>query len=268
MTVMFQHSATGDMVSAIDNNIDRTNVRLTPGRHWAMVFNLTPDEFDNICFRGLDDVATAEVYARELTAPRWHSLPSDDNSYVAFQPQRLATDTILTTAVEPTAEPRSIGTLHPRSIIHTLHITVATGNPGALIAARGAISGLASGRRLASDSPNTTTVIHLIDSESWTRSDDASVNASVSCFGLPPSHRGLPDENVLEFQALLADGKTIKTYTIPVGHLIKEADGHGNSLDMTLELKLDPALPSTGNTGDIDVWIKDWDGSIDLNLPL
>lgn len=268
MTLLFHHSTTGAMVTAADNNTDHTTTRLTEGRHWTTVFNLTPDEFENIGFRGLESVAGAEVYARECVPPEWLTLPYDDNSYVACQPPRLAADTILTAAVVPTSEPRIIGTLHPRNIIHSLHITVATGTPDALIAARGAISGLASGRKLASDTRNTPTVIHLIESDSWTRSADASVSATVRCFGLPNDHRGRPDENVLEFQALLADGKTVKRYTLPVGHLIKDAAGHDNGLDITIELTLDPALPSVGNAGNIDVWIKDWDGSIDVNLPL
>lgn len=266
MTVVFHHSATGAMVRAIDNNTDHTTAALPTGRYWATVFNLTPDEFDDIGFRGFETAETAEAYAREYTGRRWDTIPCNDNSYVACQPQRLATDTILTAAVEPTSETRVIGTLHPCNIIHTLHISVTTGTPGALIAARGAISGLASGRRLASDRPNTDTVIHLIDSDSWSRSADASVQTTVRCFGLPPTRQGLPEENIFEFQALLSDGKTVKTYTMPVGHLIKAAAG--NDLDIHLELKLDPVLPSAGDGGNIDVWLQDWDGSIDLNLPL
>lgn len=268
MTLLFHHSTTGVMVTAADNNTDHTTTHLTEGRHWATVFNLTPDEHDNIGFRGLESVSTAEVYARECAAPEWLTLPYDDNSYVACQPPRLAADTIMTAAVEPTSETHVIGTLHPRNITHSLHITVATGTPGALIAARGAISGLASSRGLASDTPDSSTLIHLIESDSWTRSADASVSATVRCFGLPNGHSGLPGENVLEFQALLADGKTVKRYTLPVGHLIKNAADHDNTFDMTIELTLDPALPSVDNAGDIDVWIKDWDGSIDVNLPL
>ncbi|MCM1501882.1 MAG: DUF5119 domain-containing protein [Bacteroidales bacterium] len=266
MTVLLHHSSTGAMVRTMDNNTGHTTAVLPAGRHWATVFNLTPDEFDDIGFRGLETAGTAEAYAREYTGHRWHTIPCNDNSYVACQPQRLATDTILTAAVEPASEIQIIGTLHPCNIIHSLHISVATGRPGALIAARGAISGLASGRRLASDRPNTATVTHLIDSDSWSRSADASVQALVHCFGLPPNRQGLPEENIFEFQALLSDGKTVKTYTMPVGHLIKAAAGH--DLDMHLELKLDPALPPTDSGGSIDVWLKDWDGSIDLNLPL
>ena len=271
MTIMFHHSETGQMTHAIDNNTASTTAGLESGRYWATVFNLTPGEFSNIGFRRLNAVETAEAFAREYDGHKWLTIPSDDNSYVACQPEWLAADTILTTAVEPLPEPQLIGTLHPRNIIHTLHITVTVGNSRAMIAARGAISGMADGQRLSSRAPNSNavTVTHLIGADSWVRNHDSSLKATVRCFGLPANHKGLPEENIFEFQALLSDSKTVKTYTVPVGHLIKVAAlGSDDDLNISLELSLSPALPSVGDSGSIDVWLNDWDESIDVNLPV
>lgn len=269
MTIMFHHKETGEMTHAIDNNTAHITTELTIGHHWATVFNLTIGEFENIGFRGLDTAETAEAYAREYTANKWLTILSDENSYVACQPEWLATDTILTNAVETLPETKIIGTLHPRNVIYTLHIRVDVGNTGSMIAARGAISGMASGRRLAAESPNTNsiTATHLINSDSWIRTAESSVCAEMRCFGLPANHQGLPEENIFEFQALLSDGKTVKTYTMPVGHLVKNATASkGDDLDMYLEIRLDPPLPAAGNNGSIDVWLKDWDESIDFNI--
>lgn len=282
MTVLFHHIETGDMVQVIDNDVTGIASRLSSGRHWATVFNLTEQEFVNIGFRGLDDVETAEAYAGESAPSKWYDAVAGSNSYVAGQPEWLAVDTIMTTAVEPVADDvKVIGTLRPKNIIYTLHVTVHIDNIGNLLAVRGAISGFAAGRRFVADSPvkNTVTVTHLIEADDWicSRSSssqgDGHVKADVRCFGLPANHNGAPEENRLEIQALLADGKTLKRYDIPVGHLIKEpvpaAAGWGDNLDLYLELRLDPALPPySGNGGGVDVWFNDWDEHIDFNIPI
>ena len=282
MTVLFQHIEPGDMVQAIDNDVTGITSRLSPGRHWATVFNLTEQEFVNIGFRGLDAVETAKAYVKESATSKWYDGVAGSGNYVAGQPEWLAVDTIMTTAIEPVADGvKIIGTLHPKNIIYTLHVTVHVDNMGNLLAARGAISGLAAGRRFAADFPedNAVTVTHLIEADDWICSRSSSpqgdglVKADVRCFGLPANHNGTPEENRLEIQALLADGKTVKRYDIPVGHLIKEpvhaAAGRGDNLDLYLELRLDPALPPySGNGGGVDVWFNDWDERIDFNMPI
>ena len=99
------------------------------------------------------------------------------------------------------------------------------------------------------------------------------VEADINCFGLPANHQGTPGENCLTFQALLADGKTVRSYRIPVGHLIREivsSSGHSaGSSELFLELKLDPPLPPcSGGEGGIDVWFNDWDENLDYNVIL
>lgn len=290
MTIMFHHNETGESTRAIDNNILYAIPHLSPGRHWATVFNLTEEEFGYIRFRGLEAAETAEAYAAKHTGSKWYVDPATDgNHYVAGQPEWLATDTIMTAVVAPLSggmqsEVEVIGTLHPRNIIYTLHLAIHIENIGNLLAARGAISGLAAGRRLAGDCPNDNalTVIHLIESADWTCSRTSSfpgmglVKADIRCFGLPSNHQRTPGENRLEFQALLADGRTVKRYDIPVGHLIESSAStsgcRGDDLDLSLEVWLDSALPpcnGNGNgSGGIDVWFDDWDDYIDFNIPL
>lgn len=289
MTIMFHHNETGERTQTIDNNISYVTPYLSPGRHWATAFNLTEEEFGNIRFRGLEAAETAEAYVREYTGSKWYTNLAADGSYVAGQPEWLAVDTIMTPVVEPLSdgirsEAKVIGTLRPRNIIHTLHVVVHIENIGNLLAARGAIGGLAAGRRLAGDCPNdnAVTVTHLIESDCWTCSRTSSspdvglVKADIRCFGLPANHKGTPGENRLEFQALLADGRTVKRYDIPVGHLIERAavapDCRGDDLDLYLEVWLDSALPPCsggGNgSGGVDVWFDDWDDYIDFNIPM
>lgn len=285
MTVLCHHTESGIRTKNIDNNTDYVSPRLSPGRHWGMVFNLTEDEFNYIGFRGLDDVETAEAYPRQQSSPKWYASRADGNPYIAGQPEWLAADTIMTAPVgkeHDAGQPgvRVIGTLHPKNIIYTLHVTIRTENIGNLRSARGVITGLASGRRLASDRPNDNakTVTQLIESGYWTRTrtqanpDIGYARADIRCFGLPSNHRGEPEENMLEFQAMLADGKTVLKYNIPVGHLIEERDSpkdkRGDNLDLYLELLLDPPLPPGGDSGwGWDVSVDDWGEPEDIIIP-
>lgn len=290
MTVHTHHTETGEMVRSVDNNIAYISPVLSEGRHWASVFNYSVDEFNYVRFRGLDAIETAEAYAPRHNGSGWYEPKENSGNYLAAEPEWLAVDTIMTDAVDystaATAEaPIVIGTLHPMNIIYTLHITLRSENISNIIAARGAISGMASGRFFAADCPNDNkvTVTHLIESEAWSRSrsysnnDAGMVKCDLLCFGLPSNHQGLDSENRLEFQAMLADGKTVVKYDIPVGHLIKEPHRperqRGDNLDLYLDLTLDPQLPSPGPDGPggdwgFDVWIGDWEEDEDIIIPL
>lgn len=289
MTVLCHHTETGEMRRTIDNNTAYVTPRLSRGRHWASVFNLTEDEFNHIGFRGLDAVETAEAYALPDHTSKWYSHRACDDELVAAQPEWLAVDTIMTDHVDIDPMPDSridqtkvIGTLHPKNIIYTLHVTLHTENIGNLRSARGAITGFANGRKFTADRPNSNdvTVTHLIESSEWTRSRTSShrdlglVRTDIRCFGLPGNHQGVPDENTLEFQALLADGKTIIRYTFPVGNLIKEATPppgrRGDNLDLYLEMWLDPSLPPGEGDDDkwgFDAWVDDWDEE-EVEIPI
>ena len=285
MTIMIHHDTSGENTRIIDNDITSATLNMSPGRHWATVFNLTEDEFDNIRFRGLDSPETAEAYAREYAGSRWHDRPLASDSYVACQPERLAADTILTAEVKTLPdgtqpEIKTIGTLHPQLLTYTLHLSVSIENISSLRATRGAVSGLASARRLSGDTSDShgATVTQLIESDCWTcsrtsaSSDLGVIKGDIRCFGLPAGHKGLPDENIFELQLLLADGKTVLRHDIPIGHLIKTSaplpDRPAN--DIYLELHLDSALPPTGEDagGGVDVWFSDWDDYEDFNMPI
>ncbi len=290
MTVICHHTESGEMRQSIDNNTSFVTPYLAPGRHWAMVFNLTEDEFGCIRFRGLESAETAEAYLPELNGSKWYEKRDGSRDYMAGQPEWLAVDTIMTDPVEPFfgTETKVIGTLHPRNIIYTLHVTVWTENIGNVKMVRGAISGMASGRRFASDRPNDNfvTVTHLIESGSWSRTrtssdpNDGFVKADIRCFGLPGNHGGRPEENTLEFRAMLADGKTVLKYIIPVGDLIRENEAppecRGDNLDLYLTVRLDPPVPPVDGDGDgdgdgdwgFDVDVEDWEETDDVIVPL
>ncbi|MCM1297289.1 MAG: DUF5119 domain-containing protein [Muribaculaceae bacterium] len=281
MTVICHHTETGEKKHTIDNNIAYVSPHLSEGRHWAIVFNLTEDEYNNIGFRGLDAAETAEAFSTEQKSPKWYAGRATGHSYMAWSPEWLATDTIMTDHVSHSySGTKVIGTLHPKNIIYTLHVTLHTENIGNLRAARGSISGMASGRKLACDMPNdnSVTVVHPIESDEWSRSRTSSkpdiglVEADIRCFGLPGNHGGTPTENFLEFQAMLADGKTVLRYNIPVGHLVRESappGRRGDNLDLWLDLWLDPPLPP-GDDSDwgFDVWVEDWEDPEDVNIGL
>lgn len=283
MTLLFHHQTDGSASSVVDNNVDHATTSLAPGRYWATVFNLTEGEFDNIRFRGLGAADTAEAYLREAAPSKWYAAAPGDGGYVAGQPEWLAADTILTAAVmSPVSGAANTGlqvagTLRPKNLTLRLHLLIHAGNPDNLRSARAALGGLAAGRRLAADKPNddAVTAIHLIESDGWKRRASSPgndiVEAVITCFGLPANHTGLPEENFLVFQALLADGKTVSNYRIPVGHLIRRIPGKtSGATDLSLEVSLDPPLPppATADSGGIDVWFDDWDESLDFNVTL
>ena len=285
MTVMCRNTKTDEIVQTISNNILAVTPTLPIGQYHITVFNLSEKEFDNINFQGLGTTDCAAV-AAEKDAPQWHPHPADGDKYIAREPEWLAADMTLTEPVEniPTGsmtEPDTIGTLHPKNIIHSLHLTILTENISNIRAVRAAISGLAATRNLdGTPQPNNRlTVTHIIDSEQWSRqslpsaSDSGKLTANLRCFGLPANHNATPEENRLELQIMLADGKTVKQFLFPIGNLISgntdSPTRRGDNLDLFLELRLDPPLPpaSTGNSG-IDAWIDDWDDYIDFNIPI
>lgn len=289
MTVQTHHTETGEMVRSVDNNISYVCTALSEGRHWALVFNYSVDEFNYVKFRGLDDIETAEAYAPRLNGSGWYKATENSGGYLAAEPEWLAVDTIMTDAVDysttTAVAPVVIGTLHPENIIYTLHITLRSENISNMIAARGAISGMASGRFFAADCPNdnSVTVTHMIESDAWNRSrtgtanDEGAVKCDIKCFGLPSNHQGTDGENRLEFQAMLADGKTVIKYDIPVGDLIKEPHRprwqRGDKLDLYLDLTLEPQLPppdpdKPGGDWGFDVWVNDWEDDEDIYIPL
>lgn len=315
MTVMCQHVDSGRLSKSIDNNIDYVTPYLLPGRYWAAVFNLTEGEFQNIGFRGLDALETAEAYPRRQSCPAWYADSAGDSTYIACEPDWLAVDTIMTDPVNPFDQPETgvkvIGTLHPKNIIYTLHVTIHSDSITNLRSARSVISGFASGRRLASDRPNDNaeTVTLLMGADVWTReklstnSSAGCVKANVRCFGLPGNHQGKAEENILEFQAMLTDGKSILKFVVPVGDVIEErnspADKRGDNLDLYINVWLDFSLPTEENPGgdddkpggdsgdnpdgkpgekpedpdedpdrDFNVWVDDWDQQEDIIISI
>lgn len=304
MTVICQHVDSGKLSKSIDNNIDYVTPYLLPGRYWAAVFNLTERELRNIGFRGLAAVETAEAYPRRQSCPAWYADSAGDSTYIACEPDWLAVDTIMTDSVEPLDELETgvkvIGTLHPKNIIYTLHITIYSDSISNLRSARSVISGFASGRRLASDRPNDNaeTVTLLMGANVWSRekwssnSSAGCVKANVRCFGLPGNHQGKAEENILEFQAMLTDGKSILKYVVPVGDVIEErnspADKRGDNLDLYINVWLDFSLPTDEKPGgdpeekpdekpedpddnpdkDSNVWVDDWDKQEDIIISI
>lgn len=284
MTVVCHHTVTGEKTQTTINTTTAYALPyLSPGRHWATVFNLTEENFANISFRGFESAATAEAYASRLKGPGWHPDPAEGDAYIAGQPEWLAVDTIMTAPVAAvsTRDTKAIGTLHPQNIIYTLHITIQTDNISNLRGVRAAISGMADGRKLTAAKPNSNavTVTLLIGSDMWSRSrvpsgsDGGTAEAEIRCFGLPANHTGAPDENRLAFQMLLADGKSVMRYDLPVGHLIKETDGNtsdrrGDNLDLHLDLRLDPPLPPATGSGGMEIWLSDWDNDASFDIPI
>ena len=281
-TLLCHNVATGELVRAFNDGSDLSyaSLNLPSGSYCIAVLNIDAENSNAIGLRGLESAETAEVYALELVeSPKWHKNSVDGDSYQAVEPEWLAVDTIMTASLDHVGEVSGpIGTLHPENIVYSLQITVRSCNISDISAVRAAISGMASGRRIASDRPIEAKVTQLIESNRWSRlstpseseKDFGQLEAELRCFGLPSGHSGNPEENILEFQALHADGHTVTNYRIPVGHIIEEvAPGRrGDNLRLRLCLTLDTPLPPGGGGSGFDIWIENPDEYEDFEVPI
>ena len=284
MTVMV-YSRSGDkVIEKQTNNTSFAIVDLLVGYYNSVVYNQSPEEYGTVEFRGMDKYPTAQVCASPIDS-RWYKTRGE-KEVLAVSPEWIGTDRvedieITQRMVDITGENKLanmntrdiasdfiVARHHPENIIYTIGIKVHLKNVYNLKSARASLDGLAEGFMFSTGMTTESEVTHLL--ENWRLVVDKNdptmgyIEASITSFGLPCNHKGLPGENKFNLSVLLVDNKTIIDFPFEVGDkfVFKKDEAGKLILECDIELWAKDPLPDvkpegTGNDG-FDAWVEDW----------
>ena len=289
MTLMlYPQSSEGSVVTHLTNTTSQAILTLPADRYHLLLFNQSPSEFGTISFQGLDKQETATVVAGEIKS-RWY-MARNDNEKVVAAPEWLGvgnysdaevTQQMIDADVAATMNgngvtrsgERSIATITPVNIVHTVNVKVHIKGIYNLRSVRGSLNGMAEGYRLTAMQPLSGKVTHLM--EEWTMKRDATdptmgvIEGSFTSFGLPSGHQSTAVENMLTLSMLLVDNKTVMEFTFNVGdkftrRTTDEDLGQEAEVNLELYLELYPDItlpdvaPEGGSSGGFDAKVDDW----------
>ncbi|MCM1256062.1 MAG: DUF5119 domain-containing protein [Duncaniella sp.] len=250
MTLLLYPSSSQTSVETIKHisaNTHRANLKLSPGVYDIVVFNQSEIEFGTFNFFDLYDRDRARIEAERFTS-RWYVSRSEDE-ITAHHPEWLALaeatgiivsaeKTITSKQEDSEATGTMIAELTPENIVCEKTVRINIKNIYNLRSARGGVSGLAGGIILKGKIRLDTKATHLV--EEWTMSIDNDnhangyIESTFTCFGLPESHSGSPEDNVLTISFLLVDNKTVVDYSFHIGDCI-----HKGVAEETINIEFD-----------------------------
>ena len=295
-----QGEGAGQPVTQLTNTTTHAIFALPAGRYHTLVYNQSPSEYGSISFRGMDKFETAEVYAN-TTDSRWYVTRGDEGGRVVTEPEWFGTDyqedmIVTPEMVEQTAQENlsqvvysrgrvenstPIGLLTPLNIVYTITVRVHIEGIYNLRSARASLSGLAEGFWLGKGKTTTNKVTQLL--EEWKLTIDpadptrGTIEAKITCFGLPDGHQGLPEENELMLSLLLVDNKTKLDFPFFVGDNFEAHIEEDIHLTQSLALQVDITIPnrlpdvkpegSTGGGG-FEAKVEDWGEEQQIEIPM
>lgn len=298
MTMILYPQYSGELaISHLTNTTTHAIVNLPADRYHVLVFNQSSSEFGSISFRGMDKQETAEVVTNEHKS-RWYSVRNEYEK-VATDPEWLGvgnfanaevTQEMIDAEVEASmmngngvtrSGERSIASITPVNIVHTVKVKVHINGIQNLRSARASLNGMAEGYRLVAMQPTASKATYLMENWKMTR-DDADptkgfIEASFTCFGLPDGHQTTADENLLLLSLLLVDNKTTMNYSFSVGDKFIKNTIDGNleqEAEVYLELQLDinaiitlpDVQPEGGTSGGFDAEVEDWGEEEEIDI--
>lgn len=299
MTVMVYPQDGGKALTQHTNTTSHAIFALPAGTYHSIVYNQSPSEYGSLSFRGMEKFETAEVYAN-TTDSRWYTSRGDEDGRVVTEPEWVGTDRVKDMIVTPEMVEKTgednfaqfsisrgrsdnsflIGEHHPLNIIYTITVKVHIDGIYNLRSARASLSGLAEGYFMGLEKPSANKVTQLL--EEWKMSLDpidptkGTIDAKITCFGLPYGHQGKAEENELMLSLLLVDNKTILDFPFHVGDKFETRVEEDVQLQLRLalnvELTIDTPLPDVkpegSGDGGFNAKVDDWgdEENIDINM--
>ena len=261
----------------VTHKIDAVTLDLQAGYFHAFVFNQSDTEYATIEFYNLETYEEAEARVKQTKSAAWYSTKNPDTK-LGLEPEWLAIDCIenievteemveiaeqeyLASRTQAKAKAKAaktksntkslneLGPLTPTSIIKKLDIYIHIDNLFFLKSAVAALEGMAEGCYIASGQTTQNQIAHPL--ESWTRvyaldengKEDKMkgyIKTTITTFGTPSTHTGLPEDNNLYVKFLLVDNKTVLTMNLPVGDLVADLNDYDGT---TLDKNGDPIWP-------------------------
>ena len=281
-------------------------LNLLEGKYHSFVFNQSDTEFSTIEFANMESFETAQVRVKQTKAS-WYATKEPDTK-IGEEPEWLAIDCIrditVTEEMVKIAEEEylaSIGksarsvtrvndlvTLVPKSVIKNIDIYIHFENLFFLRSALGALENMAEGCYISTKQTTSNTVTHTINNWQLINEVDENgvpdlmngcIKVSLSTFGLPAGHTGMPEETNLFVKLLLVDNETILQENFPLGDILADLnkyDGDYTNADGKIwpELHINwpeplPIVkPVGGGDSAFDVGVSDWGDEIVTILPM
>ena len=301
MSVMVypQGEGAGKAITQQTNTISHAIFSIPAGRYHSIVYNQSPSEYGSISFRGMEQFETAEVYANP-TDSRWYVSRGDDDGRVVTDPEWLATDhvenmVVIPEMVEQTGQDNLtqltssrgrvensflIGEHTPLNIVYTVTVKVHLEGVYNLRSARASLGGLAEGYWLGKGKPTANKVTQLLEDWKVTVNPDdptkGTIEAKITCFGLPDGHRGTAEENELVLSLLLVDNKTKLDFPFYVGDKFEAYVDEdiqlqlrlGLSLELVITQPLPDVKPEGSSDGGFSAKVDDWGDEENVDVQL
>lgn len=300
----------------LTHNLNSVNLDLEAGFYDAFVYNQSEEEYSTIEFHNLNDFNKAEARVIQVKS-NWLNT-KHPNTKVGAEPEWLAIDCVRDIEVtkemveraeaeylanlpeankqlqqqktrDVTRTENEVGPLVPKSIIKNLDIYVHLENLPYLRSALGAVGDMAEGCYISTCKPTERHVTHTMSTWGVVYGKTPSgavdmmtgaIKVSLSTFGLPDGHKGLPEDNNLYIRLLLVDNKTILEKNFPIGDLIADLNEYNGTLldkdgkPVWPELHVTwpeplPEVEAVGSgSGGFDVGVSDWGEEITTILPM
>lgn len=304
-----------EMSRFVTHNLDAVTLDLQAGYFHAFVFNQSDSEYATLEFHNLSDFERAEARVKQVKSNTWYSTKNPDTK-LGIEPEWLAIDCAQNIEVTeemveiaeqeflagkleakskakatkgPTKSQNEVVTLAPKSIIKKLDIYIHVDNIFFLSSAVAALEGMAEGCYISTGETTENPITHPI--ESWALFHDKDeagnedkmhgyIKASITTFGTPAGHSGLPEDNNLFVKFLLVDKQTVLTMNFPVGDLLESLNGYdGTQVDENgepvwpeIHVKwpepLPIVIPEGESEGAFNVGVGGWFDEIVTEIPL
>lgn len=289
------------------HDLSSITLDLKPGLFNAFVFNLTPEEFGSFEFCNMDQYELAEARivdsklpvitskiptTKVVTDPEWFALDRIEDIEVTQEMVEIAEEEFLENFNSTSPYGRSVstktqnhvGTLVPKSIIKQIALEINLTNYKSLRTPLGYLEGLADGCYLASGLTTDRKITHNItftelkskvDAQTQEKDQvEAVLYATITTFGNPQGHTGLPTDNVLVLEFTLRNGE-VESLSFDVGDQLADLNTYDGTIkDETghpiwPKVFLDVELPFIEvSDGIFDIGVGEWGPENETTLPL
>jgi hypothetical protein len=272
LTVYCYPTDGGEPIRTITEEVHEVLIPLSEGAYDLLLFNLTPEEFSTIDFKGLDHFETAEAVAREKSADL-ESVRTRDVDRRAHQPEPLGVARRRNVQVTHTTDTLRLA---PADVLYTGHVILYLEGLSYVSSVSSTLSQVSAGYYLGLDRCNDETVTHeLMDwsrLEGQNRAGRDALTTDFPCFGLPATRAAtdfyidfalIDEQTVNSFYVDVSDrityGADAHEFTITIDAATGDEEHPLIVIDAVAPPTVTPSTPSDStDTGGFAVSVDDW----------
>jgi hypothetical protein len=282
MTLLCYPVDGGSPVQFITADVTDYRLALSEGEYDLLLFNLTPEEYSTINFRGLETFESAEAVAREKSSAA-EMVATRNVDRLTHQPEPLGVARLR--GVQVTHRTDTLR-MTPEDVLYTGHVVVYVHGIHNVSSVSSTLGQLCAGYMLGTGRSSAETVTHELTD--WRRAYVEEGNSHYGVFMTDFPSFGLPESWYTETRAAtdfyidfgLVDNKTVNSFYMDVSERITISDSMREfTILLTDEVPEDPLIviddvevetptEPSGATGGFGVDVDDWGDSevIDVSL--